>query len=330
LEETTNSTATAEVPELTVNITIRGEYLPPPEIEFDDVVVEVFEEDEDVYVEKIDKSDNSYFEPVISKISVEAQIIVEPEPEVSASLSEGSVFGLLGDTGGITSIVIGAVLVMVAFMVLYKKYTRKKQREEAADALRQQATLQKGMSEAYLGSSLPGASMGDVRATLNQRISMTQHMSMLQSQTSTISTVDDNGGSSVRTIGASTRLSLMESGTGALFDDSDASLRSSNDSDTGPRSRESMEMSEKAEYAWRAQMGMQSTSSLLEVPASARYTSVGPTGRLEHGIIEESDREIELEEQEVREMEDITEMEALTSNSRNDLADDDSEFGDED
>merc|ERR1719223_1209273 len=157
---------------------------------------------------------------------------------------------------------------------------------------------------------------------------MAQQMSMPQSRASTISTVDDNGRSSVHTIGGSTRLYSMESGTGTLFDDSDASLRSSNDSNTGSRSSESMEMSEKAEYAWRAQMGMQSTSSLLEVPASARYTSVGRNGRLEHGIIEENDEDIEFEEQEVSEMEDITE--ALLSNSRNDLTDDSSEFGDED
>merc|ERR1712226_1112131 len=165
--ETTNSTATAEVPELTVNITVKGEYLPPPEIVFDDVVVEVFEEEEENYIGKIDESDNEYFEPVISKILVKAEVIVEVEPEISKS--SGSPFGVLGDTGGITSIVIGGIIIMVSVLLLYKKQIRKVEREVRKEELKNQVLLRDESSmfvggDAYRSSN---EAMRNLRVTMS-------------------------------------------------------------------------------------------------------------------------------------------------------------------
>ena len=75
LEDTGNNTSEYSI---TVNVTVVGEYLPPPEVDFDTVVVEIFDEEgEEDFIEALDESDNPYFMPVIDNLSVDVVTVEE-------------------------------------------------------------------------------------------------------------------------------------------------------------------------------------------------------------------------------------------------------------
>merc|ERR1712226_769114 len=246
--ETTNSTATAEVPELTVNITVKGEYLPPPEIVFDDVVVEVFEEEEENYIGKIDESDNEYFEPVISKTSVKAEVIVEVEPEISKS--SGSPFGVLGDTGGITSIVIGGIIIMVSVLLLYKKQIRKVEREVRKEELKNQVLL-RDESSMFVGGDAYRSSNEAMR---NLRVTMSNTPFMSSQGFHTISTasmVSDAG----------SQISQPTSMNDSRFDESSRGVVGAHFVDPST----SHQASEKAEYMWRSQVRRHNSAASVNV-----------------------------------------------------------------
>lgn len=160
-----------ETASLKVNITVYGEYLPPPEIVFDAVVVEVFENEEEAYIEQIDESDNAYFEPVISKISVSAEAIPDVEAEISKSSSE-SAFGILGDEGGVATIMIGCVVVLIIFAVIYRKHTRLAERENAEMKLREQHIERDARASTAAANDNADHSLYNVRATLNNRLTI--------------------------------------------------------------------------------------------------------------------------------------------------------------
>jgi len=67
--------------QLTVNVLVVGEYLPPPEIEFDEVVVEVLSNDDtqEDFLIAIDESNNPYFEPVINNVGISSVETYEEE-----------------------------------------------------------------------------------------------------------------------------------------------------------------------------------------------------------------------------------------------------------
>uniref|UniRef100_A0A7S2NQE6 Uncharacterized protein n=1 Tax=Leptocylindrus danicus TaxID=163516 RepID=A0A7S2NQE6_9STRA len=162
----------SEEASLNVNITVFGEYLPPPEIVFDDVVVEVFEDDEEAYIEQIDESDNAYFEPVISKISVSAEAIPDVEAEISKSSSE-SAFGILGDEGGVATITIGCVVVLIIFAVIYRKHTRLVERENAERKLKEQYIIERDVrASTAAANDSADHSLYNVRATLKNRLTI--------------------------------------------------------------------------------------------------------------------------------------------------------------
>ena len=59
---------------ITINVTVTGRYLPPPDIEFNSIVVEVFDEGgQEDFITAIDENDIDYFEPVITQISVSVE-----------------------------------------------------------------------------------------------------------------------------------------------------------------------------------------------------------------------------------------------------------------
>jgi len=117
--------------ELTVNLGVSGEYLPPPEIIFDEVIVEVFDEEgQEDYLEVLLTSDNKYFEVAHSLDILDVQVL----DSVAEDRSSGSVFGLLGDEGGYSIIFIGCAIVLLIVGVLIRekhlRYARTKKRNE--------------------------------------------------------------------------------------------------------------------------------------------------------------------------------------------------------
>jgi len=117
--------------ELTVNLGVSGEYLPPPEIIFDEVIVAVFDEEgQGDYLEDLLTSNNEYFESAHSLDILDVQV-VDSVPE---DRSSGSVFGHLGDEGGYSIIGVGCAIVLLIVGVLIRekqlRYARAKQRNE--------------------------------------------------------------------------------------------------------------------------------------------------------------------------------------------------------
>ena len=119
------------VPQITINVTVQGQYLPPPEINFDDVVVEVFdtEEEEEEFIKAIDESNNPYFEPVIKDLDVSVAVIKE---EVDIENKNKGFFSELGNMGIVfISVSSGIVLGIVALLMWQKR--RKAKRAKMAN-----------------------------------------------------------------------------------------------------------------------------------------------------------------------------------------------------
>ena len=108
--------------ELTVNIGVSGEYLPPPEINFDDVLVEVYDEEgQDDYLVVLLASDNEYFNAATNLDIVDVRVV----DSVQGDRSSGSVFGLLGDEGGYSIIGVGcAIILLIVGMLVREKLFR--------------------------------------------------------------------------------------------------------------------------------------------------------------------------------------------------------------
>jgi len=118
------------VPQITINVTVQGQYLPPPEINFDDVVIEVFdtEEEEEEFIEAIDQSDNPYFEPFIEDIEVFVTVIKED------FATENKNDGFLSELSniGIALIAVSSSFVMgVVALLMWQKHKKRKRAELA-------------------------------------------------------------------------------------------------------------------------------------------------------------------------------------------------------
>jgi len=99
---------------LTAVVNVNGEYLPPPEIEFEDVVVEVFNDEGEEFTEALQETNDPYFREVSA---------VSAQPVSTDDDSGGEdAFGPLGLAGGVTIIIIALVIAfMGAFYVFWKK-----------------------------------------------------------------------------------------------------------------------------------------------------------------------------------------------------------------
>ena len=126
-----------EYASITINVTVVGEYLPPPEIDFDDVVVEVFDEEgQEDFIEAIDENDIEYFEPVIDKVSV--KVVTVEKIEVQNSKGNG-LFGDLGDDVGIALIAAPFVFIVIVLILLgWRKHIRHKDAAKNEEDLKNQ------------------------------------------------------------------------------------------------------------------------------------------------------------------------------------------------
>jgi len=109
-----------------VNFVVSGEYIPPPEINFDEVLVEVYDEEgQDDYLEVL-ASDNEYFNGSPDLNILDVRVV----DSVQEDRSSGSVFGLLGDEGGYTVIGFGCaiILLVVGMLVREKRFRRERTR----------------------------------------------------------------------------------------------------------------------------------------------------------------------------------------------------------
>jgi len=146
-EATLNET---EISELTVNVVVVGQYLPPPEIDFDNVVVEVFdsEEEQGDFLELIDESNNTYFEPVIEDVSLVRVEVTNDIPSISRS---DSFFGDLGEEEGIIVMSACSIVLVVAVALLwrehYRRVIRKRREEELRSADPMKLVDEEGVSE---------------------------------------------------------------------------------------------------------------------------------------------------------------------------------------
>jgi len=122
------------VPQITINVTVQGQYLPPPEINFDDVVVEVFdtEEEEEDFIKAIDESNNPYFEPVIEDLDVSVVVI----KEVERKNKNNGFFSELGNVGiALISVSSSFVLGIIA-LLMWQKRRKAKRAKLASQELR--------------------------------------------------------------------------------------------------------------------------------------------------------------------------------------------------
>jgi len=131
-EATLNET---EISELTVNVVVVGQYLPPPEIDFDNVVVEVFdsEGEQGDFLELIDESNNTYFEPVIKDVSL---VSVEVTNDIPSTSRSDSFFGDLGEEGGIVVMSASSIVLVVAVALIWREHHRKVERKRREEELR--------------------------------------------------------------------------------------------------------------------------------------------------------------------------------------------------
>jgi hypothetical protein len=112
------------IPTINVNITITGEYLPPPEVDFTMVVVETFDDEGEEFAEVIDEiSDEekvTYFKNVTSTKA--KTVVVLEEKRASGATSS---FGGLGKEAGLSLIGLAASLVFIVVGYQTFKTTRK-------------------------------------------------------------------------------------------------------------------------------------------------------------------------------------------------------------
>ena len=89
--------------EMIVSFGVSGEYLPPPEIDFDDILVKGFDEEgQQDYLEILLSSDNDYFNSAPDLEILDVRTV----QEISKETSNESLFGALGDEGGYTIIAV--------------------------------------------------------------------------------------------------------------------------------------------------------------------------------------------------------------------------------
>ena len=102
---------------LEINMTIFGEYEPPPVITFDEVIIEVLDTDtaEEDFIEKIEKSNNTYFEDKnvegykVGITTVSADIISRSDGEHSSIFEESYILPLLLSLSSIILIIIALI-----------------------------------------------------------------------------------------------------------------------------------------------------------------------------------------------------------------------------
>ena len=146
---------------ITIDITIRGEYLPPPDVDFSVVLVDIFDEENEEYIDEIEKSENTYFAGIIDKIKVVTKANDTP------ALNRNNDNTILG-VHGLSIITSSSVLVIaLCSACLYKKHLRKIKSNKAADDLRRQAMeiAKNDLSLPSNESSMTLGQMNNLRAT---------------------------------------------------------------------------------------------------------------------------------------------------------------------
>jgi len=120
--------------ELTVNFGVSGEYIPPPEIDFDVVLLEVFDEEgQDDYLEVLLASDNEYFNATPNLDILDVQVMGSAPDDRSS----GSAFGLLGDEGGYSIIGVGcATVLLIVGMLVHEKHLRRSRTRQRNEFLK--------------------------------------------------------------------------------------------------------------------------------------------------------------------------------------------------
>ena len=99
---------------LMAGVNITGAYIPPPEIEFDEVIIDTFDEDNEIFIDILVGTQEVYFQNV-SKAT--ATFINEPDKDEP--------FGELGVIGGSVIIAISALLCLsLAIVALYRNKKR--------------------------------------------------------------------------------------------------------------------------------------------------------------------------------------------------------------
>ena len=113
--------------ELYVNFTIIGEYLPPPDIIFDEVIIDVLDQDgREDFIEAIDKSNNPYFEPEIENLSISEIIVYREIIVYQSNDTETSTI--------ILAIVIPCFVILLCIgLILWYKYVKAKQLLDDSD-----------------------------------------------------------------------------------------------------------------------------------------------------------------------------------------------------
>ena len=104
---------------LMTKVNITGVYIPPPEIEFDKVIVDTFDEDDNEFVDILLNTEEPYFK----EVSAVSAVSMTNNDKSDSSLDEP--FGKLGLVGG--SIIIGLgvfICVGLTLVVLYNKKKR--------------------------------------------------------------------------------------------------------------------------------------------------------------------------------------------------------------
>ena len=125
--------------ELIVNIAVAGEYLPPPEIIFDDVLVEVFDDEgQEEYLEVLSTSESDYFDTETKEeLRISGLRVFESISE-DDSTSKGSVFGVLGDDAGYSIIGVGcAIILILVGMLMREKVIRSKRSSQRYSDLKE-------------------------------------------------------------------------------------------------------------------------------------------------------------------------------------------------
>jgi len=123
---------------LTVSITVEAEYLPPPEIDVSDIIVETFNEEEEDFIEIVEDSENAYFEGTYDIISFRAAT-VDVNQSIQKSQGETSNFGALGNDGGITVIVCSFLIFSIILCLCWRKHYRIESRQRKYNFLRDEA-----------------------------------------------------------------------------------------------------------------------------------------------------------------------------------------------
>ena len=128
--------------ELTVVITVDAEYLPPPEIDVDDIIVETFHEEEEEFISIVAESENTYFEGTYEALSF-AAVSIYANQSIKKSQGETSSFGSLENDGGIAVICCSFLIVSIILCLCWRKHYRIESRQRKYNFLRDQATRQR-------------------------------------------------------------------------------------------------------------------------------------------------------------------------------------------